>query len=324
MRSRHIAWLGAVCLALTLPSVAAAQAWPNRPVTLVVPFPAGSTTDIAGRIAGNELAKRVNQQVVIDNRGGAGGLVGAEYVAHAAPDGYTLLLGTISSHSIVPHMYSKMPYDPIGDFTPIALFGAIPSVLVVNPQLPIHSVKELAAYAAAHPDKLNYGSSGGGTTAHLAGALFGTRTGTRVVHVPYRGGAQAITDLLRGDVAFMFYQYITMVPHIAEGKLRALAVTSPARLPALPDLPTMAEAGVSDFEVTAWLAFYGPARLPPEIVVKVNAIAQEIMASPAVRESLGAQGIEPVTSSPEALLAFNKAELARWAKVVQESGAKID
>ncbi len=305
MRSRHLAWLGALCLALALPSVAAAQAWPNRPVTLVVPFPAGSTTDIAGRIAGNELAKRVNQQVVIDNRGGAGGLVGAEYVAHAAPDGYTLLLGTISSHSIVPHMYSKMPYDPIGDFTPIAQWGAIPSVLVVNPQLPIHSVKELAAYAAAHPDKLNYGSSGGGTTAHLAGALFGTRTGTRVVHVPYRGGAQAITD-------------------IAEGKLRALAVTSAARLPALPDLPTMAEAGVADFEVTAWLAFYGPARLPPEIVAKVNAIAQEIMASPAVRESLGAQGIEPITGSPEALLAFNKAELARWAKVVQESGAKID
>jgi tripartite-type tricarboxylate transporter receptor subunit TctC len=321
---RLLAGLGAACVALALASGAVAQPYPNRAVTLVVPFPAGSTTDIAGRVAAAELAKRLGQQVVVDNRGGAGGLVGAEYAMHAPADGYTLLLGTISSHSIVPHMYARMPYDPIGDFTPIAQFGAIPSVLVVNPSLPINSAKELAAYAAQHPDKLNYGSSGGGTTAHLAGALFGSRTGTKVVHVPYRGGAQAITDLLRGDVAFMFYQYITMVPHIADGKLRALAVTSNARLPALPQLPTMAEAGIADFEVTAWLAFYGPAKLPPDIVAKLNAVVQDVMAAASVREVLTQQGIEPVTGTPEQLLALNKSELTRWAKVVKESGAKID
>ncbi|MBI3515108.1 MAG: tripartite tricarboxylate transporter substrate binding protein [Proteobacteria bacterium] len=323
---RALTWrgaLGAAVLAL-LAHGAGAQSYPQRSITVVVPFPAGSTTDIAGRIAGNELTRLLGQQIVIDNRGGAGGMVGAEYVSRATPDGYTLLLGTISSQSIVPHMYSKVPYDPIADFTPISRFGAIPNVLVVHPSLPINSLRELIAYAAAHPGKLNYGSSGGGTTAHLSGALLGVRTETNVVHVAYRGGAQAITDLLRGDVSFMFYQYITLLPHIADNKLRPLAVTGPARLPALPQLPTMAEAGVPDFEVTAWLAFYGPARLPPDIVAKLNTAVRGVMAAASVRDLLVAQGIEPVTSSPDELLAFNKSELTRWAKVVAESGAKID
>jgi tripartite-type tricarboxylate transporter receptor subunit TctC len=197
-------------------------------------------------------------------------------------------------------------------------------VLVVHPALPVRSVRELIAHAAANPGKLNYGSSGNGTTAHLCGALFGTRTKVAVVHVPYRGGAQAITDLLRGEIAFFCYQYVTLLPHIAEGTVRAIAVTGAARIPALPDLPTMAEAGVADFEVSAWLALYGPARLPPELAARVNGLVAEIMGTPAVREALIAQGIDPVTGSPEQLVALNKSEITRWARVIAETGARID
>ncbi len=327
MRAHRLRWrsaLGAVAVVLALASGAGAQSYPVRPITLVVPFPAGSTTDIAGRIAANEMSKRLGQQVVIDNRGGAAGMVGAEYAARAAPDGYTLLLGTISSHSIVPHMYKVVPYDPLTDFTPIAQFGALPNVLAVHPSLPVRSVKELIAYAAANPGKLNYGSSGNGTTAHLCGALLGSRAKVDVVHVPYRGGAQAITDLLRGEIGFLCYQYVSLLPHITEGTLRAVAVTGAARTPALSAQPTMAEAGMPDFVVTAWLAFWGPARLPPDLVARLNAVVREIMGTPAVRESLVAQGIDPITGSPEALLAFNKSELARWGRVVAESGAKVE
>jgi len=301
MRSRHLAWLGALCLALALPSVAAAQAW-HQPAGH--PWscrfrPAAPPTSRAGS-PGNELAKRVNQQVVIDNRGGAGGLVGAEYVAHAAPDGYTLLLGTISSHSIVPHMYSKMPYDPIGDFTPIAQWGAIPSVLVVNPQLPIHSVKELAAYAAAHPDKLNYGSSGGGH--HGASRR-------RLVRHAHRhaGRARALSRRRSGDhrsAARRRRLHVLPVHHhgaayrrgqTARARGHERGAAAGAARPA--DHGGGRRRGLRGHGVAGVLR---PGAAAPEIVAKVNAIAQEIMASPAVRESLGAQGIEPVTGSPEA------------------------
>jgi tripartite-type tricarboxylate transporter receptor subunit TctC len=322
---RFLRRLGAASLGMgLLVAGAAAQTYPTRPVVLVVPFPAGSTTDLVGRIAGNELSKRLGQPVVIDNRGGAGGIVGAEYVAHATPDGYTLLMGTIGTHGIVPGLYSKIPYDPIGDFSPIAEFGIAPNVLVVNPKLPVNTLRALIDYAKARPGQVNFGSSGNGTSPHLSGVLLGTKAGIEIVHVPYRGGAQAITDLLSGEVSFMFYHYLALLPHINAGTMRPLAVTSATRIDALPDVPTMGEAGVADFDVSAWFAIYAPARLPAPLVAKLSGTVADIMRAPDVRKLLIGQGVAPVTDTPDELAAFTKSEIARWARVIELSGARVD
>jgi tripartite-type tricarboxylate transporter receptor subunit TctC len=302
---------------------AIAQNYPSRPITLVVPFPAGSTTDLVGRILSDELAKSVGQNVVIDNRGGAGGGVGSEAVARAQPDGYTLLMGTIGTHSINPAVYAKINYDPIADFAPIIQFGTAPNVLVVNPSLPVKSVKELIAYVRERPGQVNYASSGNGTSNHLSGAMFAAREGLKATHVPYRGGAQAITDLLRGEVQFMFYHYLPLLPHIAEGKLRALAITSAKRIDALPDVPVMKEAGMDDFEVSAWFGVWAPAKTPADVVGKLHTTISGIINSPEVKKKLVIQGIDPVNGTPADLLALNKAELARWSKAVEAAGAKL-
>jgi tripartite-type tricarboxylate transporter receptor subunit TctC len=302
---------------------AAAQTYPARSVTLVVPFPAGSTTDLAGRILADKLGDALGQQVVIDNRSGAGGSVGSEYVARSAPDGYTLLMGTIGTHAINPSVYPKISYDPVTDFTPIIQFGTAPNVLVVNPSLPVRTLPELIAHVRANPGRVNYASAGNGTSGHLSGALFAAREGLKATHVPYRSGPQAITDLIRGEVQFMFYHYLPLLPHIAEAKLCALAITGSKRIAALPDVPTMVEAGVPDFEVTAWFGVYAPAELPPPLAARLHAAISGIMNSPEVRTSLIAQGIDPVGGSPEDLLALTRAELARWAKVVEASGARL-
>jgi tripartite-type tricarboxylate transporter receptor subunit TctC len=302
---------------------AVAQSYPARPVTLVVPFPAGSTTDLVGRILSEELAKSLAQNVVIDNRGGAGGGVGTESVARSAPDGYTLLMGTIGTHSINPAVYAKINYDPIADFAPIIQFGTAPNVLVVNPSLPVKSVKELIAYVRERPGQVNYASSGNGTSNHLSGAMFAAREGLKATHVPYRGGAQAITDLLRGEVQFMFYHYLPLLPHIAEGKLRAIAITSAKRIDALPDVPVMKEAGMEDFEVSAWFGVWAPAKTPDDVAGKLHTTISGIINSPEVKKKLVAQGIDPVNGSPADLLALNKAELARWSKAVEDAGAKL-
>ncbi|MEI7806465.1 MAG: tripartite tricarboxylate transporter substrate binding protein [Hyphomicrobiales bacterium] len=311
----------AVLMCLT--GVASAQKYPSRPISLVVPFPAGSTTDLVGRILADELSKATGQTVVVDNRGGAGGTVGTEAVARAAPDGYTILLGTIGTHSINPAVYQKINYDPLADFAPVIQFGTAPNVLVVNPSLPVKTVKELVEYIRARPGKINYASSGNGTSNHLSGAMFAAREGLQATHVPYRGGAQAITDLLRGEVQFMFYHYLPLLPHIAEGKLRALAITSAKRIDALPDVPVMAEAGVKDFEVSAWFGVYAPVKTPPEIVNQLNATISRIINSPEVRKSLLGQGIDPVNGTPGDLRKLTESELARWAKTVEQAGAKL-
>jgi tripartite-type tricarboxylate transporter receptor subunit TctC len=313
-------------LALTLalvPQAALAQSYPAKPITLVVPFPAGSTTDLVGRILSDELAKAIGQNVVIDNRGGAGGGLGSEAVARSAPDGYTLLMGTIGTHSINPAVYAKINYDPITDFSPIIQFGTAPNVLVVHPDLPIKSVNDLIEYIRANPGKVNYGSSGNGTSNHLSGAMFVARNGLKATHVPYRGGAQAITDLLRGEIQFMFYHYLPLLGHIKEGKLRAIANTNATRISALPDVPVMKEAGMDDFEVSAWFGVYAPAKTPPDVVQKLNQTILKIINTPEVKKSLMAQGIDPVAGSPEDLVKLNKAELARWAKAVEQAGAKL-
>ena len=322
MRIRARAILVLLALAL-LPQGALAQSYPSKPITLVVPFPAGSTTDLVGRILSEGLGKAIAQTVVIDNRGGAGGGVGSEAVARSAPDGYTLLMGTIGTHSINPAVYAKINYDPIADFSPIIQFGTAPNVLVVNPDLPIRNVKDLIDYIRANPGKTNYGSSGNGTSNHLSGAMFVARNGLTAQHLPYRGGAQAITDLLRGEVQFMFYHYLPLLGHIKEGKLRAIAITSANRIDALPDVPVMKEAGMDDFEVSAWFGVWAPAKTPPEVVTKLNQTILKIINTPEVRKSLAAQGIDPVAGSPEDLLKLNKAELARWAKAVEQAGAKL-
>lgn len=309
----------AVCFAAS----AQAQNYPSKPITLIVPFPAGSTTDLVGRILQDELAKAVGQTVVIDNRGGAGGSVGTEAVARSAPDGYTLLMGTIGTHSINPAVYAKINYDPIKDFEPVIQFGTAPNVLVVHPSLPIKSVADLIAYIKANPGKVNYGSSGNGTSNHLSGAMFVARNGLNATHVPYKGGAQAITDLLRGEIQFMFYHYLPLLGHIQDGKLRAIANTNATRIDALPDVPVMKEAGMDDFVVSAWFGVWAPANTPKDVVTKLNENILKIINSPQVKKNLLTQGIDPVAGSPDDLRKLNESELARWAKAVQQAGAKL-
>jgi tripartite-type tricarboxylate transporter receptor subunit TctC len=314
-----LAAMVAACVATS----AQAQGYPSKPITLIVPFPAGSTTDLVGRILQDELAKAVGQTVIIDNRGGAGGGVGTEAVARAAPDGYTLLMGTIGTHSINPAVYAKINYDPIKDFEPVIQFGTAPNVLVVHPSLPIKSVADLIAYIKANPGKVNYGSSGNGTSNHLSGAMFVARNGLNATHIPYKGGAQAITDLLRGEIQFMFYHYLPLLGHIQDGKLRAIANTNATRIDALPDVPVMKEAGMDDFVVSAWFGVYAPAKTPKDVVTKMNETILKIINSPQVKKNLLTQGIDPVAGSPEDLRRLNEAELARWAKAVEQAGAKL-
>ena len=302
---------------------AGAQNYPTHPVTLVVPFPAGSTTDLVGRILADRLSDAIGQRVVVDNRGGAGGVVGTEGVMRAEPDGYTLLMGTIGTHAINPYVYPKISYDPVRDFTPIIQFGTAPNVLVVHPLLPVKTVKELIGYVKERPGKLNYASSGNGTSNHLSGAMFAAREGLTASHVPYRGGAQAITDLLRGEVQFMFYHYLPLLPHIAEGKLRAIAITSSSRITALPDVPTMKEAGIDDFEVSAWFAVYGPAKMPDALVTKLHGAIAGIMRDEATKKTLIEQGIDPVFGTPQDLLKLTQSEMVRWQKAVEQAGAKL-
>jgi tripartite-type tricarboxylate transporter receptor subunit TctC len=309
----------AVCLAAS----AHAQSYPSKPITLIVPFPAGSTTDLVGRILQDELAKAVGQTVIIDNRGGAGGGVGTEAVARSAPDGYTLLMGTIGTHSINPAVYAKINYDPIKDFEPVIQFGTAPNVLVVHPSLPVKSVADLIAYIKANPGKVNYGSSGNGTSNHLSGAMFVARNGLNATHIPYKGGAQAITDLLRGEIQFMFYHYLPLLGHIQDGKLRAIANTNATRIAALPDVPVMKEAGMDDFVVSAWFGVWAPAKTPKDVVTKLNEAILKIINSPQVKKNLLTQGIDPVAGSPADLRKLNEAELARWSKAVEQAGAKL-
>lgn len=309
------------CLAA---SVALAQGYPNKPVRMVVPFPPGGTTDILARAVGQKLSEAWGSQVIIDNRPGAGGNIGTDIVAKAAPDGYTLLMATVGTHAINGSLYAKLPFDPVKDFAPVTLVASVPNVLVVHPSLPATSVKELIALAKSKPGELTFASSGNGTSIHLAGELFKTMTGTKMLHIPYKGSAPAITDLLGGQTNMMFDNLPSAMPHIKSGKLRALAVTSAHRSAALPDVPTIAESGIPGYEASSWFGVVAPAGTPKEIVAKINADIVRGLSAPDLKDRLSGQGAEPVGNTPEQFAAYIKTETAKWAKVVKESGAKVD
>lgn len=320
-------WLLSLALALGAPLAAAqgaAASYPSKPVRVIVPFPPGGATDILARAVGNELQKNWGQPFVIENRPGAGGNTGTDAVAKSPPDGYTLLMGTVGTHGINASLYPKLPYDPVRDFAPVALVALVPNILVVHPSVPAKSVRELIDYARAHPGKLDYASSGNGTSIHLAAELFKSMTGVYMVHIPYRGSAFAMQDLLTGQVQVMFDNMPSALPQVKAGKLRALAVTSARRSPAAPDVPTLTESGLSGYEASSWFGMLAPAGTPPEIVEKLNAAIVKALQSPEVRDRLASQGAEPASLTPAEFARFIDAEIAKWAKVVKASGAKVD
>ena len=322
---RRAATLAVVAtIAVAAASTAGAQGYPNKPVRLVVPFPAGGTTDIVARAVAQKLTETWGQSVVVDNRPGAGGNIGSELVAKAAPDGYTLLMGTVGTHAINPSLYAKMPYDHVKDFAPVVLVAGVPNVLVVNPSVPAQNVGELIAYAKANPGKLNFASSGSGTSIHLSGELFKVLTGVQMTHVPYKGSAPALSDLVGGQVQLMFDNLPSSLAFIKANRLRALAVTSTTRAPALPDVPTMVEAGVPNFEASSWFGMLAPAGTPPDVVARINGDVAKWLATPEAREKMVAQGAIAVGGSPDDFARHIAAETAKWAKVVKESGAKVD
>ncbi|MCW0233895.1 MAG: tripartite tricarboxylate transporter substrate binding protein [Ferrovibrio sp.] len=319
--------LAAVTLAGILPAAvsdARAQAFPSKPVTMVVPFPAGGTTDIVARLTAQKLSEAWGQPVIVDNRAGAGGNIGSAMVAKAAPDGYTLLMGTVGTHAINASLYAKMPYDVVKDFTPVTNVAAVPNMLVVTPDLPVKSVKELIDYGKKNPGKLNMASSGNGTSIHLSGELFKVMTGVAMEHVPYKGSAPALTDLMGGQVQVMFDNMPSALPHVKAGKLRAIAVTTATRSPAMPELPTIAEAGVPGFEAASWFGLLAPAGTPKEIVAKIHADVVKAMKTTDLTEKMAQQGAVAVGYTPDEFAAYIKTELAKWEKVVKASGARAD
>ena len=324
---RSVVLLALLALPLAIlvgPAPAAAQAFPNKPVRLVVPFPPGGPLDTVGRALAQKLTEAWGQSVIVDNRPGAGGNIGADLVAKAAPDGYTVVMGALSTHAVNPSLYAKMPYDAMKDFAPITLVAITPNVLVVNPSLPVNSVRELIAYAKANPGKLAFGSGSNGSAGHLAGELFKADTGTDLLHVPFKGAAPAMQALLSGDIQLMFDNLASASAQVKAGKLKALAVTTARRSPLAPDLPTMAESGVPGFDISTWFGLLAPAGTPPEIVGRWNAEVGRILRTPEMRERLTAMGAEPAPDTPAEFAQFIASEAAKYARIVKVSGAKPD
>ncbi|HEX8884941.1 MAG TPA: tripartite tricarboxylate transporter substrate binding protein [Noviherbaspirillum sp.] len=322
-RTLIAASLSALALSAIVLPAQAEDKWPSKPITYVVPFPAGGTTDILARLIGQKLGPALGTNVIIDNRPGAGGNIGSELVARAAPDGYTIMGGTISSHSINASLY-KLSYDPLKSFAPITLIGTNANVLVVNPASPFKSVKELIAAAKAKPASLSFASAGNGTSQHLSAELFKTMTGIDMVHIPYKGSAPAIQDVIGGQVPLMFDTTVVAGPFIQSGKVRPLAVTSAKRVASLPDVPTMAEAGVPGYEVVSWQAMFAPAGTPSAIVQRLQTEVAAILKQPDVQERLAKLGVEPSGMAPQQLAEFQAAEIAKWAKVVKAANVKVD
>src|SRR5437899_2113651 len=310
-----------LCAAFTV-SAQAPDPYPSKPLRFILPFPPGGPTDILGRLIGERLASSLGQPVIIENRGGAGGNVGAEAAAKSAPDGYTLVL-VAPSLAISPSLYSKLNYDPLRDFAPISLVATVPNVIVTQPEL-APTLQEFIALAKTKPGGMNFGSGGSGTSNHLAGELFNIVTGTKLVHVPYKGVNLAMNDVLAGAIHLVVIGVPPAGPHIKSGRLRALAVIAPQRLAALPEVPTVAEAGLPNFEVTTWYGVLAPAGTPQAIVMRLNAELVKGMHAPDLKERLAAMATEPATSTPEEFADYIKREIAKWGEVVREAGLKAD
>jgi tripartite-type tricarboxylate transporter receptor subunit TctC len=304
--------------------VANAQNYPSRPLRFIVPFPPGGGNDVMARIIGQKLTDAWGLQVVIDNRGGAGGNIGTEIAARAAPDGYTLFLGGIGSHGTNPGLQSKLPYDPVKDFAPVSQIASASLVVVSNLALPAKSIGELVRYAQQRPGQVNYASSGSGSIAHLSVELFSTMAKIRLQHVPYKGTGPALTDLLSGQVQLLFNSALSMLPQIRANRVRALAVTSASRITPLPDVPTVAESGVAGYDVTSWYGVLVPARTPRTIIDRLQGEIARAVNAPELRERLLSEGAMPVGNSPQQFALFIQRELARWAKVIKDAGIKIE
>lgn len=308
---------------LTLAGLAQAQGYPNRPVRFVVPFAAGGSTDMVARALGPKLNEIFGQTFIVDNRPGGGTVIGTEAVARSPADGYTLLV-VPAPFTINPSLLSKLPYDPLNDFTPITLINTTPLVVVVNPSVPARNIKELVALAKTRPGTLNFGSSGTGGSNHLAGELFNAMAGVKMIHVPYKGNAPALTDLVGGHVDLLFNGLTSAYPLIKSNRLRPLAVTSIKRSAVLPDMPTLDESGLKGFEAVAWNGLAGPAKTPPEAVEKLSGAIRKVLANPDMRERLKSEGSDPVGSTPAEFAKFLRDEIAKWAKVIKLSGAKAN
>jgi tripartite-type tricarboxylate transporter receptor subunit TctC len=318
-----LALAGGVALAAA-PATAQTDKWPARPVTYVVPFPAGGTTDILARLIAQPLAAAIGQPVVVENKPGAGGNVGSDYVAKAPADGYTILGGTISSHAINASMYPKMPYDAAKDFQPVTLIGTNANVLIVHPSNPAKNLADFIAQGKAKPGSVNFASAGNGTSQHMSGELFKSMTGIDMVHIPYKGSAPAIADVMGGQVTMMFDTIVVAAPHIKSGRVKPLGVTSTKRVKGFEDIPTVAEAGVPGYEVVSWQGIFMRAGTPKEIVQRLNTELVKILNMPDVRERMDSLGLDVVANTPEQFAAFQQAEIAKWAKIVKESNLKAE
>lgn len=328
MNSGRRAWLrqaGRLALAAgaaaCTPAAHAEDAFPDKPVRMIVAFPAGGGTDIVARLIAERLTALWGQQVIVDNRGGAGGVIGTEIAARSAPDGYTIFMATLGNMSINPHLY-KMDVDPSRDLAPISNVVDVNFVLVANPKLPVHNVKELIALAKQKPGQINYSSSGVGGAPHLAGELFNDMAGVKLAHIPYKGSGPSFTDLIGGQVSLTFDSLVQALPYIQSGKLRALAVLASQRSPLLPQVPTLAEAGVPGYSFTNWFGLLAPAGTPAKRIGKLNAAVRQVLQEPAVRERLGAMGAVPAGTTPEAFGRLIRDERAKWGKIIQERGIR--
>jgi len=323
MNKKTRARLVAIAMMLA-PAVSAAQQYPARPIRFVVPFPAGGIADLFARVIGQKFNEAWGQPAVVENRPGAGGNIGAEIVAKAPPDGYTLVTGSIGTHAVNVSLFSKLGYNPIRDFAPVSLIMEAEGLLVLHPSVPVKSVKELIALAKARPAQLSYASAGNGTAAHLSGELFKSMAKVDMVHVPYKGNVPAITDLIAGQTSLLFATMPTVLPQVQAGRLKALAVTSSSRSPAAPELPTIAEAALPGYSVTNWIGIFAPAGTPREVVMKLNAETIRVMQAPDIRKRLVNEGAKFTPMSPDEFGAFVKAEMTKWARVVKDAGIRVD
>jgi tripartite-type tricarboxylate transporter receptor subunit TctC len=317
-------WLACLACAWLAFAAQAQTNFPTKPIRLIVPFPPAGATDILSREVMLRLAQRLGQQIIVENHPGASGAIGCELVARAAPDGYTLLMATTSTHSIEPLLSSKLPYDPVRDFAPVSLVATSANVLVVPATLPVNSAKELIALAKAKPGTLNFGSSGTGSIVHLTGEMFRSRAGIDIAHVPYKGTQLAVPDLISGQISILFDNIVSAMPNLKGGRVKAIGISSLQRSPLLPEVPPIAESGVPGFEATAWFGVYAPAATPRDIVAKISRELAAALHAPEMKQRMAQLGAEPVGSTPEDMSRIVAAETAKWARVIRDAGVKID